>query len=446
MKLNFKSVLTTSLILLVLLGAMAVGVYGQDEKVTNIKFWHAMGGTRVDFIKRMVEDFNLFHPNIEVSVSYKGSYRETLTAAQAAAKTGNAPHVVQSFDIGTRENIDSGLFVPAGNLIDRFGIEVEWDDYIDSALNYYRVGGKLWGFPWNSSNAILYYNKDKFEEAGVTIPEKPTFEDIVEISQELVDSGVVEGGITWPLHTWFFEQWMAEQGQVLVNNGNGRQDRPTEIFLESDEAKRIFTWWKELYDKGLWKNPGVEAWAQANSLFLGETVAMEITSTSDVTGMEKNAAENGFELGTTYLPIPEGTERNGEVIGGGNLWITEGHSEAKLEAAVTFALWMSNIENSIRWHKGTGYFPIRKSSVDILEREGWFERSPNSRTAFDQLLDTKSNAATAGALIGPFRQIRTIVEEAFQKVMGGTSVDKALAQADKEAENAMEEYQEIVSS
>jgi len=443
---NFKKLAVISMILLIIIRASIVTSYGQERKTTKIKFWHAMGGTRVDFIDRMVKDFNLFHPTINVNVTYKGSYRETLTATQAAARTGNAPHVIQSFDIGTRENIDSGLFVPAGDLVEKFGIVVNWDDYIESALNYYRVEGKLWGFPWNSSNAILYYNKDKFKEAGVSIPEKPTFEDITEISQELVDSGVVEGGITWPLHTWFFEQWMAEQGQVLVNNGNGREGRPTEIFLESEEAKRIFSWWKELYDKGLWKNPGVEAWAQANSLFLGETVAMEITSTSDVTGMEKNAAENGFELGTTFLPIPEGTERNGEVIGGGNLWITEGHSDAELEAAVTFALWMSNVENSIRWHKGTGYFPIRKSSVEILDKGGWFERSPNSRTAFDQLLETKTNAATAGALIGPFRQVRTIVEEAFQRVMSGTSVDKALAQADKEAEKAMEEYQEIVSS
>ena len=443
---NIKRAITLSLIMLVLLGAMTVGAYGQKEKVTNIKFWHAMGGTRVDFIKRMVEDFNLMHPNIDVKVAYKGSYRETLTATQAAARAGNAPNVIQSFEIGTRENIDSGLFIPAGDLIDRFGIEVEWDDYIDSALNYYRVGGTLWGFPWNSSNAILYYNKDKFEEAGVSLSTKPTFQEIIDVSQKLVDSGVVEGGITWPLHSWFFEQWMAEQGQVLVNKGNGREGRPDEIYLDSEPAKRIFSWWKKLYDKELWINPGVEAWSQANSLFLGETVAMEITSTSDVTGMEKNAAENGFELGTTYLPIPEGTERNGEVIGGGNLWITKGHSDAQLKAAVEFALWMSNIENSVRWHKGTGYFPIRKSAVNILEREGWFEASPNSDTAFNQLLDTKTNPATAGALIGPFRQVRNIVTSAFQEVMAGTSVDQALENANKEAKKAIEEYQEIATS
>lgn len=443
---NFKRIMTLSLVLLVLLAASAVAVYGQEEDITEIKFWHAMGGTRVDFIERMVEDFNLMHPTIDVDVSYKGSYRETLTATQAAARTGDAPQVIQSFEIGTRENIDSGLFVPAGEVIKEYNIDVNWDDYIESALNYYRVDGKLWGFPWNSSNAILYYNKDKFEEAGVSISEKPTFQEVLDVSQELVDSGVVESGITWPLHSWFFEQWMAEQGQELVNKGNGREGRPDEIYLDSEPAKRIFSWWKELYDKDLWIDPGVENWSQANSLFLGETVAMEITSTSDVTGMEKNAAENGFELGTAYIPIPDGTERNGQAVGGGNLWITEGHSDKQLEAAVTFALWMSNVENSIRWHKGTGYFPIRESSVDILDQEGWFEESPNSGTAFDQLLDTKANTATAGALIGPFREVRNIVTDAFQEVMGGDSVDEALEKANRRAKEAIEEYQEVATS
>ena len=149
------------LVLVIALGSFAVIGHSQEAKTTNIKFWHAMGGWRVDFIKRMVEDFNLLHPNIEVEVSYKGSYRETLTATITANRAGNPPHVIQSFDIGTKENIDSGIFAPAEELVDKFGIEVPWDDYIDPALNYYKVEDKLYSFPWNSSNPILYANKDK---------------------------------------------------------------------------------------------------------------------------------------------------------------------------------------------------------------------------------------------------------------------------------------------
>ena len=51
------------LVLVIALGSFAVIGHSQEAKTTNIKFWHAMGGWRVDFIKRMVEDFNLLHPN-----------------------------------------------------------------------------------------------------------------------------------------------------------------------------------------------------------------------------------------------------------------------------------------------------------------------------------------------------------------------------------------------
>ena len=434
------------LVLVIALGSFAVIGHSQEAKTTNIKFWHAMGGWRVDFIKRMVEDFNLLHPNIEVEVSYKGSYRETLTATITANRAGNPPHVIQSFDIGTKENIDSGIFAPAEELVDKFGIEVPWDDYIDPALNYYKVEDKLYSFPWNSSNPILYANKDKLMEAGVELPKKPTFEDIVEVGQEIVDSGAAEAAITWPLHSWFFEEWMANMGQTLVNNGNGREGAPNEAHLTSDAAMRIFSWWKELYDKGLWVNPGLEDWAQARSNFISGRAAMLISSTSDVTYMENMAAEKGFELGTAYIPVPADVERQGVVIGGGNLWITNNQPEEELEAAVTFALWMSQPENAIRWHKGTGYFPIRKSAVDVLNVQGWFDQHPSFKTALDQLMETSTTTATAGALIGPFRQVRTIIEESFQSVMAGTSVEKALENAKRKTENAMEEYQEVAGS
>lgn len=405
-----------------------------------------MGGWRVDFIKRMVEDFNLLHPNINVEVSYKGSYRETLTATITANRAGNPPAVIQSFDIGTKENIDSGVFAPAEELTERFNIDVPWDDYIDPALNYYKVGGTLHSFPWNSSNPIMYLNKDLLEEAGAEIPEKPTFADIVEEGKKVVDSGAADYAITWLLHSWFFEEWMADLGQTLVNNGNGREAAPTEAHLTSDAAVRIFTWWKELYEDDLWVNPGVEDWAQARSNFIGGRTAMLISSTSDVTYMENMAAEKEFELGTAFMPVPADVERQGVVIGEGNLWITENQSEEELRAAVTFALWMSQPENAIRWHEGTGYFPIRKSAVDVLEITGWFEEHPSFETAMDQLVETKTNEATAGALIGPFRQVRTIIEESFQSVMSGTPVEKALSDAKRKTEKAMEEYQEVAGS
>lgn len=415
------------------------------EGAVVIDFWHAFGGGRKLLIERMVADFNYTHPNIFVRVEHKGSYRDTLNAAILAAQQGNAPHIVQIFEIGSQLALDSGIFVPIEDLV--VGPEFQADDYIEGVANYYNIGGKFNSMPWNSSNPILYYNKDIFRAAGLD-PEKPpeTFEDMLAVCDKIVSSGAAKNCISWPLHSWFFEQWMANMGAELANNGNGRDARATEVFLTGDAAKTIVSWWKEMHEKGYYAYSGkLEDWDGADAIFVSGQAAMEITSTSDVVNRQNDAAANGFELGTSYLPYPASSERQGVVVGGASLWLTGGHPDAELQAAKDFVIWFTNTENAIRWHKATGYFPIRKSAVDVLEVENWFQLNPAYQAAFDQLLETKPTRATQGALIGAFPEVRTIIEQAVEKVLADqASVDEALEAAKAEADKAIEEYNKSV--
>lgn len=410
------------------------------EKV-QVTFWHAFGGGRTAFIQRAVEDFNYTHPGIEVKVEYKGSYRDTLNAAILAAKQGNAPHIVQIFEVGSQLALDSGIFVPIENYVPA-DLKFQLDDYIKPVANYYRIGGKFNSIPWNSSNPILYYNKDIFRKAGLD-PENPpkTFNEVAQACQKIIATKAAPKCITWPLHSWFVEQWIAEQGALLANNENGRAARATDVYIDSEAMKRIMKWWKGLYDKGYYTYTGKpEDWDGANQLFVSKQAAMEITSTSDVTFMQNAAFENGFELGTGFLPVPDGVERNGTVVGGASLWLTKGHPQKEQEAALTFLLWFTNTENMVRWHKGTGYFPVLNTSVKVLEWQNWFKRNPAYRAAFDQLLQSKANRATQGALIGPFPEIRTIIENMVQEVFQGKDIAKALAEADAKADQALARY------
>ena len=101
---------------------------------------------------------------------------------------------------------------------------------------------------------------------------------------------------------------------------------------------------------------------------------------------------------------------------------------------------MTNTENMVSWHKQTGYYPVRNSSVEALEAEGWFEENPNYRVAFDQLLNTQVNTATAGALSGNMQEIRTIVEETMQRIFSGAEVSAELERAQTLAAARLEEY------
>ncbi len=37
---------------------------------------------------------------------------------------------------------------------------------------------------------------------------------------------------------------------------------------------------------------------------------------------------------------------------------------------------MTNTKNMADWHKLTGYYPVRNSSITLLRNQGWFSGSP----------------------------------------------------------------------
>jgi sn-glycerol 3-phosphate transport system substrate-binding protein len=408
-----------------------------SESQTEIQFWHAFSDApRSGWIEDRAAEWNAQNPEFRVVTERKGSYRETLQAAVLGARQGDAPHLVQLFEVGSQLAVDSGIFKPVGEV---GGIPA--DDYIEPVLNYYTIDGDIYSIPFNSSSPILYYNEDKMVQAGLD-PENPpeTFGEVIAMLEQARDAGVEGARMSFNLHSWFFEQWMAEQNAPLVNNDNGRSARATEVNLTSEAAYNIVNWIDELNRNDMYTYTGrLEDWSGSDAIFQEGEAMFHVTSTADL-GNISSAVEGSFDLGTGLLPIPDGVRRNGVVIGGASVWLVDGHPTRELEAARDFVLFMTNTENMVSWHKLTGYYPVRNSSVEALEDEGWFEEDPNAYTAFDQLLNTVPNPASAGALMGSFLDTRTIIGEAIQKVLQGTSVEAALEEAKVLADDRLREY------
>ena len=414
----------------------------------KIQFWHAMGGWRIDLLKSMAEDFMKQNPDIEVEVQYTGSYRDTLNKLIAAVKAGTPPHVVQIYDIGTQVMIDGDIAVPVQELMDK-DPTFDIGKFLKPVLNYYKVNGKFYSMPFNSSNPILYYNKTLFKKAGLD-PNRPprTFEELIEYCRKLTikdeNGNIVQAGITWPLHSWFFEQFMAVQNAPLVNNNNGRTARPTKAVFNNEAGRRFFRLWYTLTKEGIMINTKKEDWTGARQLFASQKVAMLISSTSDVALAMKLAKENGFELGTAFLPRPKEAESGGVVIGGGSLWIIKGHPKEEIEAAWRFVKWMAEPKQQIKWHEGTGYFPVRKDAVEQLLTSGYYAKYPHHLTALLQLLLSEQNYNTNGAIIGAFPEVRDIIETAIERMLNDEMTpEEALKWAEKEATKAIKEYNEL---
>ena len=403
----------------------------------EITFWHALGdATRSGWIQQRVDDFNASQTTYHVTQEAKGSYRDTLQAAVLADKQGNPPSLVHVFEVGSQLAFDSGIFMPIGD-IGTF----DTSDYIAPVLNYYTINGKVNSIPFNSSSPVLYINTDKLVAAGYPADYVPdTFEDMIKVVETARAHNVDGANVSFALHAWYFEQWMAEQGAMLVNNENGRAARATEVNLTSPAAVKIGNFISELGRKNLYSYTGrFEDWDGSDAIFTGNKAIFHITSTADL-GNIGRAVEGKFTLGVGKLPIPSGEMRNGTVIGGGSIWVTKNNTAEELEGARDFALFLTNTDNMVSWHKLTGYYPVRNSSVEKLRGEGWFTSDAKQLVAFNQLLTTIPNSATAGALGGTLSDSRTIIEQAMQKILQGADVMSSLKEAKIIADTKLTEY------
>jgi sn-glycerol 3-phosphate transport system substrate-binding protein len=222
-------------------------IEAQDDQI-EITFSHVFGDeNRQGLVQDVADGFMAENENITVNIEVASSYRDNLNGAILASEQGDAPHIVQIFEVGSQLALDSGIFVPVSDIATEEQLAT-LDDVIEPVLNYYTLGDDVWSLPWNSSNPVLYYNIEMFEAAGIESPPE-TYSDVIAACEILMAADLdLQGCIGWNLHSWFVEQWVAEQGALLADNDNGRSDRATELFLDSEAMLNVFNWWKELAD------------------------------------------------------------------------------------------------------------------------------------------------------------------------------------------------------
>ncbi|NOZ50554.1 MAG: ABC transporter substrate-binding protein [Chloroflexi bacterium] len=404
----------------------------------NITFWNAMSGSRGDVVADLVDTFNAKFPQYKVNAEYTGSYAETLTKALAAYKAGEPPTVVQVYEVGTQTMLDSGAIVPVYTL-DKG--DVNWDEVVKPIKDYYSVDGKLYCMPFNSSTAMLYYNKDMFKAAGLD-PDKPptTWKEVEDYSKQIMDAGVAEGGFSMGWPAWILEQTFAYHDQYYANNDNGRSGMATKVLFNGDFGVMVLSNWQRMAQEGVLVYGGRTY--KANDPFLAGQFAMLFQSTSSLGGILKKA---NFEVGTAFLPRFEGDYPQGNsVVGGGCLWIMKGATPAQQEAAWEFLKYSFTPERAKIWHKGTGYFPTSATAYKELKDEGWFKKEPNHATAFNQILGGSDDLAARGVLLGNFVQIRDITGTAIEDILvNGMDPKETLDRAAAEADQVLADYAQL---
>src|ERR1700739_885879 len=154
--------------------AVALALATPAYAVTEIQWWHAMTGPNNDVVVKLANDFNASQSAYTIVPAYKGQYADTLNAGISAFRAGNAPGIMQVFEVGTATMMAAkGAIKPVSELMKEQGEKFDPQSYLPAITGYYSTSkGDILSFPFNSSSMVMWVNLDALKKADIAAPPK----------------------------------------------------------------------------------------------------------------------------------------------------------------------------------------------------------------------------------------------------------------------------------
>jgi sn-glycerol 3-phosphate transport system substrate-binding protein len=423
-------------------------VVARAQAKTRVVFWHAMTGALGDEVNRLVNGFNASQADFEVQAIFKGTYAEVLTAAIAAYRAGQAPNLVQVFEVGTGTMLAAGGAVKqAWQLVQETGVSIQPDAYIPAVRGYYSLpDGRMASVPFNSSTAVMWINKDAFEKAGLDPSKPPATYDEVQAAGEALKS---KNAIEIPISTGWFSWIQLEEYAAIHNLAFASEDDGFDglnAVLEINQApfvkqlQRFLDWQKA----GIFKYGGRDS--QADAVFLAGQVGIGFNSSGERGDLIKSAK---FAWAPAFLPYDPAIikEPINSIIGGASLWTMTAPNRpaAEYKGTAEFLAFLAQPENAASWHQRTGYVPVTLAGYQLSKQQGYYEKNPGTELPIEQLTRGHVTPNSRGLRLGRLPEIRNIIyEEVERSLQGQQSAQAALDSAVNRGNRVLRDFEKSV--
>jgi sn-glycerol 3-phosphate transport system substrate-binding protein len=385
----------------------------------ELQWWHAMTAVNADRVNKIAADFNASQAAYTIVPVFKGSYAETMNAGIAAYRAGNAPHIIQIFEVGTATMMAAkGAVKPVYQLMADAGEPFDPNAYLPAVTAYYSTAdGKMLSMPFNSSTAITFWNKDVFKKAGLDPEKAPaTWPDTLAAAQKLRAAGSA-CGMTAAWISWTqIEQFSAWHNIPLATKANGLDGADAALeFNNPILVKHLGNLGGAQKDKSF--DYGGRTSEPEGKFLTGECGMIQTSSAAF--GLFKSGAK--FEFGLAELPYyPEITEApQNSIIGGASLWVMGGKKPEEYKGVVKFFTFLSQTDLQQRLHEETGYLPITKAAYAATKASGFYDKNPGREIPVLQMTAKPPTANSRGLRLGNLVQIRDIIAEDLEAVFAG---------------------------
>lgn len=408
------------------------------NKPVEITFWHSMQSANLTALENMTSAFNSSQGDVKVNLVNQDSYTDTLTLYTAALSGGTLPDIVLMESSDLQLMIDSQSIVPVQSAID--GDSYKLDDFLDSAVNYYKFDDELQGMPFNISSQVLYYDQNAFSAAGLDPSSPPTtLDSLSDACQKIVSAhGGAKYGMSLKLSPSTFEEWLAMDAQPLLDNGNGRSGRATSVVFDGSEGQKIASYYHQLYSSHL-AQP-TSATTYDNLFAIANQIAPMTLETSAALGTVVSLLSTYPKVKLGVGPMPGPIATGGVFIGGAAIYIVSKSAPVNQDGSWKYIKYLLEPAQQATWAAASGYVPVRKSSITQSALTSRWSQIPQFKVAYDQILASPQSVATAGPVCGVQAEIDNAVQDALTSISNGSSAASALASAASTANSDISSY------
>ena len=419
----------------------ATALFNTAQAQTEIQWWHSMTAVNGEWVNDLAKQFNESQKDYKIVPTFKGTYDESMTASIAAFRSGNAPHILQVFEVGTATmQASKGAIVPVAQVMKDAGEKFDPSAYISAVAGYYTApNGQMLSFPLNSSTTIFYFNKDAFKAAGLPTDKAPaTWPEVVAAAAKLKAAGH-KCPFTTAWQGWTqLESFSSWHNVEFATKSNGLAGLDARMKVDSPLHVRHIENLSNMAKQGLFVYKGRGNVPEAS--FVSGECAMINTSSGFYGNVAKNAK---FAYGLAPLPYYQdvpGAPQN-TVIGGASLWVMSGKKPAEYKGVAKFFSFISTPEVQSASHKRTGYLPVTTAAYKLTEDSGFYKQNPGTDVAVTQMI-RKVTDKSRGIRLGNYVQIRAIEDEELEQVWNGKKTAKeALDAIVKRGNEQLERFQ-----
>ena len=407
-------------------GAAAIALGSRRARAQSapvkIVFWHSMTGALGEELAKLVAGFNASQHDTVLEGVFKGGYADSLTAAIAAFRAGEAPHLVQVFEVGTGTMLAAGKAVKqTWELSQETGVAIDPAGFVPPVRGYYSLpDGRMASMPFNSSTAIMWFNKDALAKAGADPAHPPaTWQELISVLKAVKAKGASDIAMTTSWPTWIqLEEFAALHDLPYATRANGFDGLDTELLINKPAFVHQVDRLLGLSRDGLFKYGGRDS--AADPLLISGQAAVTCNSSGMRGDLVKSAK---FAWGAAFLPYDPDliAEPKNSIIGGASLWTMtrEGRTPEEYKAVANFLAFLARPENAASWHQRTGYVPVTTAGYETTKAAGFYAANPGSDVPIRQLERGAMTNNSRGLRLGRLPEIRSIIQEELEGALQG---------------------------